>query len=632
MNIHKLKEKIIVYVKVLLAHMAPISNPMPPTRMKKSDWGLFLVLMAVLSVLAFTNLGFGRGHVPTSAWRPPLMEFVLLDFGEVTEITSMQFYNGHPDNLPFMISISENHFSWMTVYTSSSGYTPFQWGNVYFPDGTFAKYLEIRPFGVEGFEFYEVAFRGANGELLPPPTLIRGGETAYRLFDEQHLVPENSSFKLGIYFDETHHVRTAYDYLHGRRPTEWTHPPLGKVFIALGIKLFGMNPFAWRLPGVMFGLAMIPLIYAFARQIFKSNNWALFAAIIFGFDFMRFTQTRIGTIDTFVTLFAIAMYFFMYLYISGEKARNFIRSAGLLLLCGASMGFAIASKWQGIYAAVGLPILFFPVWYEIFKADTRKAIKTVGVCVVAFIIMPLTIYVLSYIPFVKGMGGEGIADGLRIIWENQVAMLSFHGNVVSDHPYGSQWWSWPITLIPFVYYAQIADGMMVRIVATGNPAIWWVGIPVAVFVIFRLIKPCGFFRKKNSEKNYSSEIIVKPTTSRDYTLTFLLVGYAMQFLPWIFVSRETYIYHYFPSVPFVVLLITWFFKNHVKHLWVTIGYAAVVIGLFVVFYPGLSGTPVAVDDTITWFRFALGIVIISLGARGIFRNGRKDAAFFNGKE
>ena len=600
---------VIAYLRTvsIIPHMNADKKTQPPPRMKLRDWGLLFILMMVLAIAGFTNLGRGVSHIPSTAWQPTANEFIIVDFGEVTEIRAMQFYNGHPDNMPFMIAISDNDWSWRTIYTSRRGYTPFQWGRVNFPAGTEAKYLELRPFGLEGFDFREVAFRGANNELLPPPAIIRGGETAYRLFDEQHLVPDHPSFLLGIYFDEAHHVRTAYDYVHGLGATEWTHPPMGKNFIAMGIESMGMSPFAWRFPGVLFGLAMIPLMYAFARHLFKSNRWALFAVTVFGFDFMRFTQTRIATIDTYVTFFVIAMYFFMYLYVSGVNTRSFKKSTLFLLLCGASMGFAIASKWQGIYAAVGLPILFYPVWHTMFKEDVRRAMKTVWVCVVAFIAVPLAIYILSYIPFVIGHGGEGIADGLRIIWENQVAMLSFHGNLVSDHPYGSPWWSWPLMQVPFHYYARNVDGLRVSIVAFGNPAIWWFGIFATAIAIYRLVKPKPTNATSANERK--NEVIETDDTSpnRDYTLIFLLLGYGMQYLPWILVSRETYIYHYFPSVPFVVLIITWFFKTQVKRPWIAVAYVAIVIGLFAVFYPVLSGTPVDHEYITAWLRWVPGV-------------------------
>ena len=76
---------------------------------------------------------------------------------------------------------------------------------------------------------------------------------AQALFDEADTVPENRTYMYGMYFDELYHARTAYEHLHGIKPYENSHPPLGKIFIMLGIAVFGMNAFGWRVVGALFG-------------------------------------------------------------------------------------------------------------------------------------------------------------------------------------------------------------------------------------------------------------------------------------------------------------------------------------------------------------------------------------------
>ena len=36
-------------------------------------------------------------------------------------------------------------------------------------------------------------------------------------------------------------------------------------------------------------------------------------------------------------------------------------------------------------------------------------------------------------------------------------------------------------------------------------------------------------------------------------MILVLIGFASQFLPWVLVPRSTFIYHYFASVPFIIL-------------------------------------------------------------------------------
>ena len=70
-----------------------------------------------------------------------------------------------------------------------------------------------------------------------------------------------------MYFDEIYHARTAYEFLHGLPTYENTHPPLGKILISVGIAIFGMNPFGWRIMGTLFGIAMLPFLYLLWKKM-----------------------------------------------------------------------------------------------------------------------------------------------------------------------------------------------------------------------------------------------------------------------------------------------------------------------------------------------------------------------------
>ena len=83
------------------------------------------------------------------------------------------------------------------------------------------------------------------------------------------------------------------------------------------------------------------------------------------------------------------------------------------------------------------------------------------------------------------------------------------------------------------------------------------------------------------------------------------------YLPWFFVSRITFIYHYFPSVVFVVLMIAYSFCQWKEKLSrramfsFVVLYGAAAVGLFLLFYPVLSGRPVEaafVDKYLRWFK------------------------------
>ena len=76
----------------------------------------------------------------------------------------------------------------------------------------------------------------------------------------------------------------------------------------------------------------------------------------------------------------------------------------------------------------------------------------------------------------------------------------------------------------------------------------------------------------------------------------MVFAYAVQLLPWILVPRCTFSYHYFPSVPFVAMMIVYGMVKLVDadkkwFKWCMV-YLAVAFFLFLVFYPVLSGQPI----------------------------------------
>ena len=92
----------------------------------------------------------------------------------------------------------------------------------------------------------------------------------------------------------------------------------------------------------------------------KKQWLAAIVCIIFTFDFMHFAQTRIATIDVYVTFFIMLMYYFMYKYYKMSFYDTPVQKTLIPLgLSGLFFGCAVASKWTGLYAGVGLAIIFF---------------------------------------------------------------------------------------------------------------------------------------------------------------------------------------------------------------------------------------------------------------------------------
>ncbi len=105
------------------------------------------------------------------------------------------------------------------------------------------------------------------------------------------------------------------------------HPPLGKMLIALGIFLFGDQPFGWRIMSAIAGTAAIPLFYLTVKRLFSGRKEVEFATIIasflFAFEALTFYFSRVARIDIFMLVFLLAGIYFLL----DERPRRKIFSA-----------------------------------------------------------------------------------------------------------------------------------------------------------------------------------------------------------------------------------------------------------------------------------------------------------------
>ncbi|MCD8180566.1 MAG: glycosyltransferase family 39 protein [Firmicutes bacterium] len=569
-----------------------------------------IVITAVYSGIALYDLG--DMHAPESEYMVSDGE-VTLDLGDDYSISKYKFFLGSYElgeerALTLTMTTSDNIETYSQTITDGS---VFHWEEK--DISAEARYITLSTNGSK-LSLKEFALLDSDGNVITPVSAsVSGGEA---LFDEQDEVPERSTFRNGTYFDEIYHARTGYEFVHSLSVYEWTHPPLGKVFIALGILLFGMCPFGWRIVGTVFGIIMVPIIYMFAKKLLKKSWLAIITCLLFTFDFMHFAQTRIATIDVYVTFFIMLMYYFMYKYYSSSFYDTpFKKTLGMLALCGTCMGLGIASKWTGIYAGAGLAVLFFITLYRRYS-EYRYAVKypsgtTDGIshkfiienfkpymiktllwCCLFFIVVPIIIYCLSYIPYLKAPD----SNGLQTIIDNQHSMLTYHSKTVlgSEHSFSSRWYEWIIMKRPIWYYSgTVSEGIKEGISSFGNPLVWWLGIPAFFYMVYLI------FKKK------------------DKNALFLVIAYLAQLVSWIPITRLTFIYHYFPCVPFIVLMIGYSLlniyngaKNKKATMYCIFGYAALVIVMFIMFYPVLSGQPVSVDYVKTFLKWFDSWVLI----------------------
>ncbi len=122
----------------------------------------------------------------------------------------------------------------------------------------------------------------------------------------------------------------------------------------------GQHAYAWRLPGVLAGVAMAVLLYLLARILFRRREIAVFLGFLIGVDGMLFAQSRIGMNDAYVGLGIVAAYvLFAAIWRSGGSRTHWLAFTLVMPLVGMALGFALAAKWVAVYAigALGLLVL-----------------------------------------------------------------------------------------------------------------------------------------------------------------------------------------------------------------------------------------------------------------------------------
>ena len=105
-----------------------------------------------------------------------------------------------------------------------------------------------------------------------------------------------------------------------------------------------MNPFGWRIIVEIFGIIMIPLMYVFAKRLFKDYWIATMTTLLLTMDFMHFTLAKIATLDIIIGFFILMMYYFMYCYCQLNFMKEPLKkSLNPLGLCCITMGLGIAT-------------------------------------------------------------------------------------------------------------------------------------------------------------------------------------------------------------------------------------------------------------------------------------------------
>lgn len=169
-------------------------------------------------------------------------------------------------------------------------------------------------------------------------------------------------------------------------PEMIVHPEVGKWLIAVGIKIFGMDPFGWRMASAVVGSLMVLVMVRLARRLTGSTALGVVAGLLLTFDGLQFVLSRLALLDIFVAFFLLCGVHCVVADRDWHRARmarlvptqiddsaSWGPVRGLLfrpwlLAGGVCWGLALGSKWEAAY-----PLAAFGVLVWLWSAGARRS-------------------------------------------------------------------------------------------------------------------------------------------------------------------------------------------------------------------------------------------------------------------
>jgi dolichyl-phosphate-mannose-protein mannosyltransferase len=384
---------------------------------------------------------------------------------------------------------------------------------------------------------------------LPVLTALAFATRFWRLFDPNLRV-----------WDEVYFQEYASRYLTGSYFFD-VHPPLGKLLFALSawVTRVPVDRFAnaasvpeLRLLSAFAGSLLIPTVWWLLRELGASRRVAAFGAAVLVLDNALLVQSRFVLTDILLLWFGIAaVAAFVTARRLGGRGRWIALGLAALLA-----GAAASTKWTGLTALGLIGAVWLVDAWRARPGWTRLVWEGA-----LLVVVPAAVYLGSFAahfallpndgPGVQAMSEDFAATRRGNPLYRPEAHISFAREVAElhremmatnlgwstlKHVAASKWYTWPISKHRIMLWKSTGEtnGQVRRIDIQGNPVLWY-GILVAIGVFVVAVA-----RRR-----------VTIGAHRD-ALLFLGAGYVMNFVPFAFIARPMYLYHYYFALVYSV--------------------------------------------------------------------------------
>lgn len=379
-------------------------------------------------------------------------------------------------------------------------------------------------------------------------------------------------------FDETHYIKAAKEFVALGKNTNWEHPTLGKILIALGMFFLGDNPLGWRIMSVIAGTFLMFFSMQTVYVITNKIKTAVFAGLLVAASGLVFVHARIALLEIFLWTFLMASIFF---YVS-----NPLGDLKKLCIVGALAGAATAVKWSGAYLVV-VYICFESIKFLFYTPQKRSFLGLLKNTLTLGLSSVFVYFVAqSFLMLLKAdhYSFWDVFTWQKNMWLGQIDVGA------KTHGYQSPWYTWPLMLRPIWYhYQSLADLNYEAVFPVGNPLIFWT-LPLAMFwSVYSLLRKTG---------------ATKINSTVQLNMLFLNFCFWGLYLIWAAAPRSlTFFYYYGPSA-IVGILILSYLLGEVKKSKLAWAYVCGALLLFVYFYPVYSAWPINSQFLPYWTWFS----------------------------
>lgn len=423
-------------------------------------------------------------------------------------------------------------------------------------------------------------FVPSGPDAPPPPTFDRDTWLALLIVTGVAALTYvvNFSFPAVPFWDERYYIVAAQKYMHGVYFID-LHPPLGKLLVTLGERLFGQNAatnqfldvtyYATDVPAgfsfvgfrvfpVLMAWLTAPLLFLLFLTILRRRTLALLLSGLYLFDNALIVHMRGAMLEGPLLFFSVSL-LLAFVWLLGTPPAERSRFRTLAAIVGVALGCVLTTKSIGVVFVTVPLVAVWAVWRR--SADWRRALELALIVAVSSALVFLAVWETHFTlarrlnPALQEHGyyqTPSAAAKAFLEGHQRMPLTAFPAMLAEAIRY-AQWydaarpaidfckadekaspfWMWPIGARAVAYWWDTADnGASFRyLYLQVNPVVWWTALAGVIAAVSLLV----------------GSVVAPPARPlrNRFLLTTFTALYFVYFIPFRWIHGVMFLYHYF---------------------------------------------------------------------------------------